>query len=47
MAARTVLKLAIDLLRVPSSVRLIGSEPLPEGVELLLGVAATPRVRLP
>jgi hypothetical protein len=34
------LKLAIDLLRVPSQVRLARSEPLPEGVELLLRIAA-------
>jgi DnaJ domain len=40
MAGRTALQLAIDLLRVPSQVRRIRSEPLPEGVELLLRVAA-------
>jgi hypothetical protein len=40
MAGRTALKLAIDLLRVPSQVQLIKSEPLPEGVELLLRIAA-------
>jgi hypothetical protein len=40
MAGRTALKLAIDLLRVPSQARLIRSEPLPEGVELLLRIAA-------
>ncbi len=40
MAGRTALKLAIDLLREPSQVQLIKSEPLPEGVELLLRIAA-------
>jgi hypothetical protein len=40
MAGRTALKLAIDLLRVPSQVQLIKSEPLPEGLELLLRIAA-------
>jgi hypothetical protein len=40
MAGRTALKLAVDLLRVPSQVRRIRSEPLPDGVEMLLRVAA-------
>jgi hypothetical protein len=40
MAGRTALQRAIDLLRVPSQVQLIKSEPLPEGVELLLRIAA-------
>jgi hypothetical protein len=40
MAGRTALKLAIDLLHVPAQVRLIRSEPLPEGVVLLLRIAA-------
>jgi hypothetical protein len=40
MAGRTALKLAIDLLRAPAQVRRIRSEPLPEGVELLLRIAA-------
>ncbi len=39
-AGRTALKLAIDLLRVPAQVRRVRSEPLPEGVELLLRIAA-------
>jgi pyruvate/2-oxoglutarate dehydrogenase complex dihydrolipoamide acyltransferase (E2) component len=39
-AGRTALKLAIDLLRSPSQVRLIKPEPLPDGVELLLRIAA-------
>ncbi len=40
MAGRTALKLAIDLLHVPSQVRLIRSEPLPDDVLLLLRIAA-------
>ncbi len=40
MAGRTALRLAIDLLRAPSRVQFIKSEPLPEGVELLLRIAA-------
>ncbi len=40
MPGRTALKLAIDLLHVPSQVRLIRSEPLPDGVVLLLRIAA-------
>ena len=40
MAGRTALKLAIDLLHVPAQVRLIRSEPLPDGVVLLLRIAA-------
>jgi hypothetical protein len=34
------LKIAIDLMHVPSQVRLIRLEPLPEGVSLLLRIAA-------
>jgi hypothetical protein len=39
-AGRTALKLAIDLVHVPAQVRLIRSEPLPEGVVVLLRIAA-------
>jgi DnaJ domain len=40
MGEATALKLAIDLLHVPSQVRQIRSEPLPQGVFLLLRIAA-------
>jgi hypothetical protein len=40
MAGRTALKLAIDVLHVPAQVRLMRSEPLPDGVLLLLRIAA-------
>jgi hypothetical protein len=40
MAGRTALKLAIDLVHVPAQVRLIRSEPLPDGVVLLLRITA-------
>lgn len=40
MSARMALKTAIDLMHVPSQVRLIRSEPLPDGVLLLLRIAA-------
>jgi hypothetical protein len=40
MARPTALKLAIDLLHVPAQVRLIRSGPLPDGVVLLLRIAA-------
>lgn len=40
MPERAALKVAIDLLHVPSRVRLIRSEPLPDDVELLLRIAA-------
>ncbi len=40
MAGRTALKLAIDLVHVPAQVRLIRSEPLPQGVVVLLRIAA-------
>ncbi len=40
MAGRTALKLAVDLLLVPAQVRLVRSEPLPDGVVLLLRIAA-------
>lgn len=40
MSDRMALKLAIDLLHVPSQVRLVRSEPLPDGVLMLLRIAA-------
>lgn len=40
MGEAEALRVAIDLLHVPSRVRLIRSEPLPEGVPLLLRIAA-------
>lgn len=40
MAGRSALKLAVDLLHVPAQVRLVRSEPLPDGVVLLLRIAA-------
>jgi DnaJ domain len=40
MPDRMAVKLAIDLLHVPSQVRLVRSEPLPDGVLLVLQVAA-------
>ncbi|MFZ0425290.1 MAG: DnaJ domain-containing protein [Xanthobacteraceae bacterium] len=40
MSERVALKIAIDLMHVPSQVRLFRSEPLPEGVPLLLRIAA-------
>ena len=40
MSERVALKVAIDLMHVPSQVRLFRSEPLPEGVPLLLRIAA-------
>jgi hypothetical protein len=40
MSERMALKTAIDLMHVPSQVRLIRSEPLPDGVLLLLRIAA-------
>lgn len=40
MSGRTALKLAVDLVHVPAQVRLIRSEPLPEGVVVLLRIAA-------
>jgi hypothetical protein len=40
MTGRTALKLAIDLLRVPSQAGRVRSEPLPDGMELLLRIAA-------
>lgn len=40
MSDRMALKIAIDLMHVPSQVRLFRSEPLPDGVPLLLRVAA-------
>lgn len=40
MADRMALKVAIDLMHVPSQVRLVRFEPLPEGVLTLLRIAA-------
>lgn len=40
MSARMAVKVAIDLLHVPSQVRLVRSEPLPDGVPQLLQIAA-------
>ncbi len=40
MSDRMALKIAIDLVHVPSQVRLVRSEPLPDGVLLLLRIAA-------
>ena len=40
MSERMALKIAIDLMHIPSQVRLLRSEPLPEGVEMLLQIAA-------
>lgn len=40
MSDRMALKTAVDLLHVPSQVRLVRSEPLPEGVVTLLRIAA-------
>ena len=40
MSDKTALRVAIDLLHVPSQVRLMRSEPLPRGVPVLLRIAA-------
>ena len=40
MLDRMALKIAIDLMHVPSQVRLVRSEPLPDGVLMLLRIAA-------
>jgi hypothetical protein len=40
MSDRMALKIAIDLMHVPSQVRLFRSEPLPDGVPTLLRIAA-------
>ncbi len=40
MSDRMALRVAIDLLHVPSQVRLVRSEPLPRGVPTLLRIAA-------
>jgi hypothetical protein len=40
MSERMAVKVAIDLLHVPSQVRLVRSQPLPVGVPLLLRIAA-------
>jgi hypothetical protein len=40
MSDRVALKIAIDLIHVPSQVRLFRSEPLPDGVPMLLRIVA-------
>lgn len=40
MAEATALRVAIDLLNVPSRVRLVRAEPLPAGIPMLLAIAA-------
>jgi hypothetical protein len=40
MSERMALRIAIDLLHVPAQVRLLRAEPLPDGVPLLLRIAA-------
>jgi hypothetical protein len=40
MSAEMALKIAIDLMHVPSQVRLLRSEPLPDDVQVLLRIAA-------
>ena len=40
MSDKMALRVAIDLLHVPSQVRLARSEPLPRGVPVLLRIAA-------
>jgi hypothetical protein len=40
MSDKVALKIAIDLMHGPSQVRFFRSEPLPDGVALLLGIAA-------
>ena len=40
MSDRMALRIAIDLMHVPSQVRLLRSEPLPDGVQMLLRIAA-------
>jgi hypothetical protein len=40
MSDRMALRIAIDLMHVPSQVRLSRAEPLPDGVEMLLRIAA-------
>ena len=40
MSERVALKIAVDLMHVPSQVRLFRSEPLPDGVLILLRIAA-------
>ncbi len=40
MSDRMALKIAIDLMHVPSQVRLVRAEPLPNDVEMLLRIAA-------
>jgi DnaJ domain len=41
MEERAALKVALDLLHIPWRVKLVRAEPLPPGVPLLLGVAAS------
>lgn len=40
MSDRMALKIAIDLVHIPSQVRLVRSDPLPDGVDTLLRIAA-------
>ena len=40
MGDPTALRVAIDLVHMPSRVRAIRSDPLPSGVDMLLGIAA-------
>jgi hypothetical protein len=40
MRDATALRIAIDLMHVPSRVRIVRSEPLPAGVEMVLSIAA-------
>ena len=40
MSDRMALKIAIDLMHVPSEVRLVRSKPLPKDVQMLLRIAA-------
>jgi len=40
MSERMALRIAIDLMHIPSQVRLLRSEPLPDGIEMLLQIAA-------
>jgi DnaJ domain len=39
MSGRMALRIAIDLMHIPSQVRLLRSEPLPDGIETLLRIA--------
>ncbi len=46
MADESAVRIAIDLLQVPSRVRMIREAPLPDGMELLLRIAAGERAAL-